>query len=74
MKDITKILVALGVGIVAGGIVGILLAPEKGSETRRKLSEEGRKLKDQVADKLKWGKEKLNEKFKNAGAEMEEAL
>ena len=74
MKDITKVLIALGAGIVAGGILGVLFAPDKGSETRRKISEGGQKLKDQVGDKLKWGKEKLDEKFKRAGAEMEEAI
>lgn len=74
MKDITKIMIALGAGVLAGGVLGVLFAPDRGTETRRKIREEGKKLKDQVGDKLKWGKEKLDEKMKRAGAEMEEAI
>jgi gas vesicle protein len=74
MKNITKILIALGAGLLAGGVLGVLFAPDKGAETRRKMRENGKKLKDQVGDKLKWGKEKLDEKMKRAGAEMEEAI
>ncbi|MFZ9694772.1 MAG: YtxH domain-containing protein [Chitinophagaceae bacterium] len=74
MKNITKILIALGAGLLAGGVLGMLFAPNKGAETRRKIREEGKKLKDQANDKLKWGKEKLDEKMKRAGAEMEEVI
>jgi gas vesicle protein len=74
MKNITKFLIALGAGLLAGGVLGLLFAPNKGAETRRKIREEGKKLKDQVGDKLKWGREKLDEKMKRAGAEMEEVI
>jgi gas vesicle protein len=74
MKDITKIMIALGAGLLAGGVLGVLFAPDKGTETRRKIREKGEKMKDQVGEKLRWGKEKLDEKMKRAGAEMEEAI
>jgi len=74
MKNITKILIALGAGALAGGVLGVLFAPDKGAETRRKIREGGKKIKDQVGDKLKWGKEKLDEKMKKASEEMEEAI
>ena len=74
MKNITKMLIALGAGLLAGGVLGVLFAPDKGAETRRKIREKGKDLKDQVGDKLKWGKEKLDEKMKRASAEMEEAI
>lgn len=74
MKNITKILIALGAGVLAGGVLGVLFAPDKGAETRRKIREGGKKLKDQVGDKLKWSKEKLDEKMKRASEEMEEAI
>ena len=35
------------VGLTAGILIGVLLAPDKGSETRRKLREQANDLKDQ---------------------------
>ena len=34
------------VGVTVGAILGILYAPDKGSETRRRLSDKGKDLKD----------------------------
>ena len=61
MKSIGKILTAIVAGAAIGAIVGILFAPDKGSETRKKISEEGKKLAEDVKDKFRKGKEKLNE-------------
>lgn len=44
MNSSSKVITALVIGIAAGALAGILLAPDKGSETRRKISEEGEKL------------------------------
>jgi gas vesicle protein len=38
--------------ILAGVAIGILVAPEKGSETRRKLQEGFEDLKDQLMDQM----------------------
>ncbi len=61
MKSTGKILTAIVAGAAIGAIVGILFAPDKGSETRKKISEEGKKLAEDVKDKFRKGKEKLNE-------------
>ncbi|MEO5905679.1 MAG: YtxH domain-containing protein [Saprospiraceae bacterium] len=50
MKNSHKLLIALGTGIAIGGLLGVLFAPHKGSKTRRRISEEGRKIVDQFKD------------------------
>ena len=71
MKTVSKIMVALGAGLAIGSVLGVLFAPDKGSETRRKLREGRERLGKRVEGKLKWGKEKLDEKFKKAEEELE---
>ena len=61
MNNTGKILTALGTGAFAGGIVGVLFAPDKGSETRRKIKEQGRKVVDDVQYNFRKGKEKFND-------------
>ena len=38
-------------GLAAGAALGILFAPDKGTETRRKIAEKGSDLADSVKDK-----------------------
>jgi gas vesicle protein len=38
------------VGAIVGGALGILLAPDKGSETRRKIIEKGNDLGDSISE------------------------
>jgi gas vesicle protein len=42
----SKVLVGFLVGAAVGGALGILLAPDKGAETRRKIIEKGSDLGD----------------------------
>jgi gas vesicle protein len=46
-----KLITAALVGATVGAIVGILFAPDKGSETRGKISQKGSDLKNSVRDK-----------------------
>jgi gas vesicle protein len=61
MKNIYKILISLGIGAVIGGILGVLFAPGKGTETREKLSEAGKKWKERFNHKVKSEKESYEE-------------
>ena|SRR5882724_10927300 len=54
-------------GFVAGLIAGILLAPDKGSETRKKLTEKGKDLKNKFNDFI----DGLQHKFEEVKEEAE---
>lgn len=47
-----KVIGALLVGAAIGGVLGILFAPDKGSETRKKISSKGNDLTDAVKEKF----------------------
>ena len=50
METNKKIMIALGAGLAIGGILGILFAPDKGSETRRKIKDSGTRLTDNLKE------------------------
>lgn len=50
MNDNTKTVVALLAGLAAGAALGLLFAPEKGADTRDKLSESLKNLGDSIKD------------------------
>jgi gas vesicle protein len=47
-----KMIGALLVGAAIGGALGILFAPAKGSDTRRKIMSKGEDLRDSIKDKF----------------------
>jgi gas vesicle protein len=59
MNNTSKILTALIVGAAVGAVLGILYAPDKGSETRKKVNEEGKKMSDAIKNKINEVKEKM---------------
>jgi gas vesicle protein len=68
MTTTGKILTAFAVGAAAGAILAILFSPGKGSETRSRISEQGKKF----AEKLNKAKEHCNdlkEEMKKAAKE-----
>jgi gas vesicle protein len=51
-NDIGRVLGALLLGAAVGGTLGILFAPDKGSETRKKISAKGSDLSDGMREKF----------------------
>lgn len=52
-----KPLFALLGGLALGALIGILMAPDKGSETRKKASDKGKKIIDDLREKINGAKE-----------------
>ncbi len=59
MNTTGKILTAIVGGAAAGAILGILFAPAKGSETRRKIADQRDKLSGDVKKTFQKGKNRL---------------
>jgi gas vesicle protein len=51
MNDNSKVLAALLAGIAAGAAIGLLFAPEKGTDTRDKLNDSLRNLADSIKER-----------------------
>jgi len=52
MNSSSRIIVGVLAGVTAGAILGLLFAPEKGEDTRRRISEKYNDLSDAIKDKL----------------------
>jgi gas vesicle protein len=61
MTNTAKIITAIAAGAVAGAVLGVLFAPDKGTETRRKVSEEGKRLAQTLREKFNRMKERSDE-------------
>lgn len=61
MENSSKIILALLGAAAAGIAVGMLMAPDKGSELRKKLGEKAGDLASQVGELVTYGKEKFEE-------------
>jgi gas vesicle protein len=57
----SKVFIGFLVGAAIGGALGILLAPDKGTETRKKILEKGNDLGDSISEFGETIKDKFNE-------------
>ncbi|MFP4091730.1 MAG: YtxH domain-containing protein [Cyclobacteriaceae bacterium] len=71
MENSGKIVTALLLGAAVGAIAGLLLAPESGKKTRRKISSTADDLIDELEDAWEDSAEKIKEIADNAIAELE---
>ena len=72
MENTSKLLIVLGAGIVTGTILGVLFAPDKGSVTRHRIADTGKKLADKFKHNVKTRKEKMEEQLNRVNNEVEE--
>lgn len=56
-NDTGKLIGAVLLGAAIGAVIGVLFAPDKGSETRKKIMKGAKDLADEVEEALKQAKE-----------------
>lgn len=73
MENTGKVISALLIGAAIGGIAGILFAPDKGSETRKRLFKRAEELAEDVEDKVKDTTNNIKDNLKDKWKETLEA-
>ena len=61
-----KVLLGVLAGVTAGALLGVLFAPDKGCETRKKVAEKSKDLVSDLEETLKSFLSDLTEKFESA--------
>ena len=74
MTSNTKIILGVLAAAAAGAAIGILLAPEKGSELRRKIKTGFDEVMEDVAELLAVGKEEMKNMYAGAKEEIQQEL
>ncbi len=69
-----KLVSGVLIGAAAGVILGILLAPDKGSETRKKLTKGGTDFTDSIKDKFNSFVDDITNRYEEVKTEAEESL
>jgi len=72
MKADSKVLLGLLAGAAIGAIAGILFAPDKGSETRNKISKNASDMGDQLKHTFNDFVDTVKDKYKHAKSEVDD--
>ncbi len=70
----SKLLAGILLGATVGAVLGILFAPEKGSETRKKIADSTSDLGDNLKTKFSEMTDSLKEKFESIKGDANEML
>lgn len=74
MSNNSKIIGALVIGAAAGAVLGILFAPEKGEDTRRKIASSAGDLSENLKDRINAGKDLIDELVSRITSSSEEFI
>ena len=74
MKNTSKILTAIAAGAAAGAILGVLFAPDKGTETRKKISKKSGDVADSLKHKFNDFVDGLKETYATAKESVDDAI
>lgn len=72
MANTGKIFAALLLGAAAGAAIGVLFAPDKGSETRKKMAGKASELGDELKVRFNKSKEVVNDIKERSMSKAEE--
>jgi gas vesicle protein len=70
MGNMNRIVISFAAGAVIGGLTGLLLAPESGVKTRKKMLKEAKRFQNDVSSGIKHSVDDLKHTYNNKIKEL----